>query len=939
MSTSPGLAVKKPIKVWNKPLQANFKDLFKALAKAGVDTATGNWLGLPKDAVDALAAVGLGSKEPAELAWALIYNALTKAVATVVSDGEFLSRAIPEDLDGLSDRLDLSLEDRELEITDHFFAHPERLSVVQDLRTPLRQWLEGFGVEPPQAEALSNRLPTYFVVELYREWREHSQDYAPIQEAVQTPFTEAVERTQGGGLYNAWLQKQIQEPMLFEAFGLADIYVPLRAYYRRQVGGDETVEEERIAPTVPGGKGSYQRVVVDLEDCLQAWLQAADKNDAIRIISGGPGSGKSSFAKIFVAHQAQKGDFPVLFVPLHQFNSSGDLVQAVAEFVRYDEYLTDNPLNPDDHNLRLLVIFDGLDELALQGKLAKEVAQDFVREVKDKVSLFNRSKTRLQVLFTGREVAVQESFRDPRQILHVLPYFVPEEDREKGNDESYQDPDQRLADDQRNDWWQKYGIATQTFHTTMPESLNQGNLTEITAQPLLNYLVALSYVQEKLTLSEQTNLNTVYADLLKAVYERGYEDNRKHAALGDLSEAHFRRVLEEIALAAWHGDGRTTTVAEIERHCESSGLKRLLEIFEEGAKAGVTRLLAAFYFRQSGAVRNQERTFEFTHKSFGEYLTACRIVRAMERIQKQLNYRQNDMEEGWDERLALLYWAEVCGSTRLDTYLLRFLRDEVALRPISQVRQWQKTFAHLIGVMLRQGLPMEKLEPPLRFQQMNQWAIHAEEALLVALNACARVTRKVSEVDWPSATAFGTWIKRLQGQRRSGENVLALWNLSYLNLEGAILRFQDFYEADLRGAYLWGVYLRGAYLQRANLRGAYLQGANLWQADLMEADLMEADLMEADLQGANLLGADLLQADLMEANLLGANLLGADLREVDLRGANLQQADLRLADLQLANLRSIRWNNETNWEGVEGLEEAHNVPEKLKQQLGLAEPE
>jgi hypothetical protein len=105
--------------------------------------------------------------------------------------------------------------------------------------------------------------------------------------------------------------------------------------------------------------------------------------------------------------------FPVLFVPLHQFNPAGDLIKAVEEFVRYDEYLKDNPLDPDNENLRLLVIFDGLDELALQGKLAKEVAQEFVREVQSKISRFNYRKTRLQVLITGREVAVQESFKEP----------------------------------------------------------------------------------------------------------------------------------------------------------------------------------------------------------------------------------------------------------------------------------------------------------------------------------------------------------------------------------------------------------------------------------------------------------------------------------------------------------------------------------------------
>jgi len=31
----------------------------------------------------------------------------------------------------------------------------------------------------------------------------------------------------------------------------------------------------------------------------------------------------------------------------------------------------------------------------------------------------------------------------------------------------------------------------------------------------------------------------------------------------------------------------------------------------------------------------------------------------------------------------------------------------------------------------------------------------------------------------------------------------------------------------------------------------------------------------------------------------------------------------------------IKWNEETNWEGVQGLETAINVPKALKEQLGL----
>ena len=61
--------------------------------------------------------------------------------------------------------------------------------------------------------------------------------------------------------------------------------------------------------------------VIDLETELEKWLDKSDKHDAIRIISGGPGSGKSSLTKIWAAKLSAQGKIKVLFVPLHHFNA------------------------------------------------------------------------------------------------------------------------------------------------------------------------------------------------------------------------------------------------------------------------------------------------------------------------------------------------------------------------------------------------------------------------------------------------------------------------------------------------------------------------------------------------------------------------------------------------------------------------------------------
>ena len=934
-----GLQVSQPIAVWNRPLKANFKDLFKALGKSVIDAAIGQWAGLGKDIVDASAAIGL-SNNPGQTAWLLIYRSLASAMENLVEDSKDLLIRCPDDLEHLCDCLDLSLEEIELVIDRRFFEQPDSLPILDVVQVPLAQLLESFLSTPHQAQAIAARLPSYFVFALDREWRLRSQEYSSLIDNLETPFTQASQREQEWRLYSAWLQKQIDEPMFLEAFGLRQIYMPLLAYYRRQA------EDAKASFGHP--EKHSERVVVDVEKDLEHWLQTADKTDAIRILSGGPGSGKSSFAKIFAAHQAAQKQ-RVLLVPLHQFDPTGDLETAIASFIRYDNFLSTNPLDLQQLSGPLLIVFDGLDELALQGRIAREVAQSFIREVQRKVERFNQRQVLLKVLITGREIVVQDNsseFRQPHQILYLLPYFIPEDKREQDNNERYVDPHQWLATDRRQAWWKRYGAISGKSYDGLPPELNRGNLIEITAQPLLNYLVALSYAQGKLAFTEETNLNQIYYSLLQAVYERGYEQNRRHATLQGMAQRDFVRILEEIALASWHGDGRTTTVKEIEAHCENSGLRNLLKVFEAGAEAGITRLLAAFYFRQSGGLREGERTFEFTHKSFGEYLTARRIVRCIARIHIMLQRRVEDVDEGWDTREALVEWAKICGSsTWMSHYLFDFVKDEIRLQEPEQVAQWQITLVELVNVVMRHRMPMEQLAPRTAFYREAICARHAEESLLAALHACARVTQTVSNVDWPWPQSFGGLLGTLQGQRTSNENPVILQSLGYLNLRNCILRGKDLRGANLRGSDLQGVDLRNADLSYVNLQGTPLKDVNLAKASLRNAllqktTLKNVDLAEANLRGVILSGAtiedvDLAKAslrgaflrrtilknvDLAEANLRGADLSGAtiengDLAEANLRGTNLQKTTLKDMDLTEANLSGSDWR-EINWQNV-----------------------
>ncbi|QSB01050.1 pentapeptide repeat-containing protein [Methylomonas sp. EFPC1] len=916
------LTLLKPVSVWNRSLKIDPKSFLFKLAKAATKGFQGEFENAGENLAEALLDVKPEEKT-GQLAWLLIYRSLTSAMTELLSDSRDLFPEQQQDdqiLEGLTDNLNDYLLNLEVGISAEFFRYPQQLPLLAEFGKGMQQWLQGLGLAPMQARSLAQRLPDKFALALHGEWLKDAEHYSAIKTAIDTPFTHAAQKERQWLHYHAWLSEQFNQRMFAEAFGLHSVYVPLRAYY------EERPKPEQDKASIDAERQKAKRHVVDLQHELEGWINDCQSDDHLRIISGGPGSGKSSFCKMFASHIAETVGVKVLFVPLHQFDLRSDLIESVANFVSQSRYLEGSPLHGKDGESRLLVIFDGLDELSMQGKAALQAAQDFVEEVIRKFDAFASQGLKRQVLISGRDLVVQANLpkiRAAKQVLQVLPYLV-----EKSEPDLYADPQELLASDQRQIWWAKYGEVSGKDYRDMPAALGGDNLADITRWPLLNYLVALSFDRKKLNFDSNTSLNLVYQDLLEAVYDRQYENRRIHQGAGGLEFANFRRILEEIALAVWHGDGRTTTVDYIQSRCKQSSLQRYLDEFQDGASKGVTRLLTAFYFRQSGEIKG-DKTFEFTHKSFGEYLTACRLVRMLEKIQQELERHQKDPDDGWDARRALEHWAELCGPTAIDGYLHPFIHQQVALMDIAKVHDWQQTICRLIESLLRHGMPLEKMNLA-SFQQMLNQSRNAEESLLVMHAACAYQTQKLSDLDFPTKEAFGNWLHRLRGQRINEENTAALYSLGFLNLRSCVLHLQDMFGADLRGACLDGAllylvnlqeaslhganlhkaYLNKANLHKANLQGAYLQGANLQGANLQGANLQETNLEGAYLQGANLHGANLHGANLEGANLNGANLNGANLNGANLNGANLNRANLNGANLNGANL------NGANLEGA-----------------------
>ena len=956
------VTAKTPKKWHSRPLHiSGFVDFFGGLGGGIVKGLTGQWQDACSSLLDAVKAVGLDTPEE-ELAGRLIQRSFIRAVCDLI--GENRSLFVLADPEKLGRGADALVATGTLEIDEDFFHHPGQGSIIEALRELFGAWLDAVGMEPSHVASLRHRLATYFVYALNDEWRKHEAAYNKLHSRYNTPFAAASKDARDWERYTAWLQRQVEEKVFDESFSLTQIYVPLNAYYiERKKGAAAESREFR------SNKREEKRVVVSLEDHIRQWLQKPKhKNDALRVVSGGPGCGKSSFAKMFAARMSISRR--VLYIPLHLIDLKNEVGQAIGEYLSRSHFFQENPYTGDDD---LLVVFDGLDELNQQGKACMEVAKHFAGDVQRHLAVSNHDKIRLHVVITGREPVVQSSeelFALGDRVLHVLPYHLSESERE-----NYIDADALLAEDKRDAWWKKYGLLTTRQYTAMPVELSNEKVDELTAQPLLNYLVALAYTGGETVFSADTNMNEIYASLIRAVYKRDYAGEGIHGTVRNISEDDFLSVLQEIAVSAWHGSGRTTTVAAIEKRCHQGNLSSVLKRIEEGAKAGVTNFLTAFYFRQSDARYEGEKTFEFTHKSFSEYLLSRRIVKQLEAMNSMIKARRGNSDAGWSDKECLKRWAILCGGSELDKYAFRFLCDEIALQKPSFVAAWQKILCGLVNYLLVNGMPFEEISEVKTFREKVIQSRNAEEALLATLNACSRSSGKLSKINWRKDGNACRWLSGLIGVFPEG--YLARDALGYLRFTGCKLTFMNFTRAVLTGAdlshcllhFIFGYYadfshatLRnasllsgsfdfanfsaadmrkvtikhtgfsrasfiGSKLQDATISGVTMHTAKIRYCDASKAvfelstfydtDFSHAKLMKARLTSSSFFNCDFQNADLTKATLCGvvlgsskfrnAILDGTDFSDADLCGSDFREADLRNANLSGANLENANF--------------------------------
>jgi hypothetical protein len=764
--------------------------------------------------------------------------------------------------------------------------HPGSFRFFTDFFTSIPPQLQIFGLRESD-ESIKARFLTY-VTQGVVQIRSRDPDYFfPVIVALSGPDVVADLRSRAWQRYRALLIKRFEDEPLFgedskKGATLAQVYQPLRGWW-------DLTDEIRSEVATPANKSTVgatskiKRHFGMLDDLILEWLGTNDVIDRVRLISGGPGSGKSTFAKQLAAKLAQESKWRTLLVPLQRLKGSGPLENRINDYFRLQ---LDEPFDTEtlplidlgrDGIADWVVIFDGLDELAKEGSNSESAAQDFASALADWRGRLGGMAVRFIVL--GRAPSMQEARR--RLGLHgrgtvnvadMLPY-----DKSAPHLPNVQlsDPQKLAAKDQRPEFWKRWAAA-KMLSPEPPKAFCVDELSDLTKEPLLAYLLILSGYASDRWPEAAENRNRIYQAIFDQIWHR---ERTKPARmfLNDLGREGFDLLMQALGLAAWRGGGRTGDSATFTAVRDTFIRQDLLTKAKALGAADLGNVALLFYTRKD---EEGGQGYEFLHKSFGEYLTARGLFGAFRRWGNQVA----DPTLDFDADEFLRRWLTLTGPTSITSEIIGFLVNEVRLQSFDQsnsapweaARMWIRTCETLVDAMVRIGLPAHEVARLWRVAELHE--SNAEMALMAVLNALALTAYPEHLFNYDGAGAWGAGpvkISVFEDDRDSfavfvarlstGQATGYLSPSGYATIGPDGLIFQLVSRLSLRGVNLACRSFLGTEFEGSNFERANLLGATLVQCNLSLSNFQHAGLEHVNFENSVLSGADFRESKLDHA--------------------------------------------------------------------------
>lgn len=679
-------------------------------------------------------------------------------------------------------------------------------------------------------------------------------------------------------------------------------------------------------------------LVVSVDERIAQWLETPDFRDdhnPVLVLSGDPGSGKSTVARRLSKTLAKTEEVNVAYISLKDVATDSQIDDIEALVVKYILSLPgrDFVVSKLPTSKPLVLIFDGLDEYAARGPKSKKAAWGLLGSILRYGQRCSEASFPTRVLVTSRTTLLRDMKKEvsPKECkpirLELLPYVCSES--ELGD---ICDPDFLLCEDKRITWWTNYGERLgRDMSSTMEKIFKWDDEVKLSAQPILNHLIAV--FAKNILETAAPNRAEVYGTLLKGVINRNYDHAQGKAKIHSRTRAAdvagYLEFMEAAAIMAWHNGGSITDLKPLKNECGSERAKEAFDCFKSEARIKDSIIAGYFHLRN----KNGEESYEFVHYSFMEYLVSRRIVGELTKMLDRKVCPITSMPKLYD----------MLGCSELTDNTLSFIRAELSLFTKKKAASLQKYMMSLFMESLleysfdetffdkeRNGTLFSTKLSSIRNVQGNILALHScaakvtGERMGVSFNLLLQWLGGIGVFAWESNVS--SFFNGLEPIIESGEDEYILTlpfaqlsssDMSNSFMEHAIftgamldntivvnadMKHANFNDARLVDAKCSYAHFEHASLEKATLHGAHFDHAHLENAHLLGAELEGAKFQHAHLEDADLRFAKLIEAEFGWAKMRGSNMGGAILREADLRYAELKGCNLENAILDKAKV-------------------------------------
>ncbi|MBM4395697.1 MAG: pentapeptide repeat-containing protein [Deltaproteobacteria bacterium] len=572
-------------------------------------------------------------------------------------------------------------------------------------------------------------------------------------------------------------------------------------------------------------RGRNLAVHVDPMPLVLDFVDAPDGAAQPVFVLGGPGVGKTSFAQMLAARLAERHDLYPVLVRLRLVEPERPLLAEIARVLKdqgHGEVGTSLDQVP-----RPVLVLDGFDELA---QATKSRLTAFFFQVKDLLRNPGLPGTRIvltgrDALFAPEDAAIPEGAR----LVTLTPFS-----------------DAQVAEWSRK-WREVRGgafdaarlLARGAQGVRERDSGATSGLGEIARQPLMLYMLA-RMSEEGLDLAATGATDRGQTQVFRRIIDwccKRHEDLRPD----DTWKAHdMRRFLRLAGYVAMVRGREVLHIEDLEAGIRQTGIE---DPGSDRMRFLAEKTILSFAFRTP-----DQRAWEFTHKSFGEYLAAEHVAGTCTR----LTLLDADGAFVLDDPSAAKAWIGTFGTAllphgveaflvpiletalaalreRLVRIYARIVDEDDAEEVVRTARAWGQRPTFVRGFALASafaiaGLPeldgSEHRFQPEATRTGNSWdACRAVEG--VGPFSYLDAMRVYGRLHLGGLSAVGGFLPfvSFRGSDLKGRA-----------LSRAFLFSTDFTNADLRGTHLEQAYLSFAVLESADLRGARLEGAS-WSKD------------------------------------------------------------------------------------------------------------